>query len=64
MLFERVNQKGEKRIVPNKKKELFKTIESEKNGTTAEEVVTRLPNAIWRNCSAFRARPCAPEFVP
>ena len=48
MLLKRINQTGGDNIVPNKKKELFTTIESEKNGTTAEEVVTRLREMIQR----------------
>jgi GntR family transcriptional regulator, transcriptional repressor for pyruvate dehydrogenase complex len=48
MLLERINREGRNEIVPNKKKEIFTTIESEKNGTTAEEVVTRLREMIQR----------------
>ncbi len=48
MLFERVNRKSREQIVSNNKTDIFKTIESEKNGTTAEEVVTRLREMIQR----------------
>lgn len=48
MLLERINREGEEKTVPNKKKEIFTTIDSEKNGTTAEEVVTRLREMIHR----------------
>ncbi|CAN5818355.1 FadR/GntR family transcriptional regulator [soil metagenome] len=48
MLPERIDQKSEEKIVPNKKKDIFTTIDSEKNGTTAEEVVTRLREMIQR----------------
>lgn len=48
MLFEKVNHKSEKQILSNKTQDIFKTIDSEKNGTTAEEVVTRLREMIQR----------------
>ena len=48
MLSEKVEQKSGERRVPGKKPTIFKTIDSEKNGTTAEEVVTRLRDMIQR----------------
>ncbi len=48
MLPEKISDRGKEEIVPNKKKDIFTTIDSEKNGTTAEEVVTRLRDMIQR----------------
>ncbi len=48
MLFEKVKNTTKAEIVSSKKTDIFKTIESEKNGTTAEEVVTRLREMIQR----------------